>query len=98
MTDPAAYSRPNADSVIWRASPIAIGQRQVTVTECNEQTVTDWLQYAHTEYSRLAGRACGISHGTQIVWFLMPRSGRCVLGGRAVISLRAVPVGHDGRR
>ncbi len=33
--------------MIWRASPFAIGRRQVTVTECNQQTVTNSLQYAH---------------------------------------------------
>ena len=34
-------------SVIWRASPFAIGRRQVTLTECNQQNVTNSLQYAH---------------------------------------------------
>ncbi len=62
--DPAAWQgsgehlRPldaDADSVIWRASPFAIGRRQVTVTECNQQTVTDWLQYAHTADSARLG-------------------------------------------
>jgi hypothetical protein len=33
--------------MIWLASPFTIGRRQVTVTECNQQTVTNWLQYAH---------------------------------------------------
>ncbi len=45
----AAAARPpdaGAESVIRRASPVAIGWRQVTVTECNQQTVTDWSQFA----------------------------------------------------
>jgi hypothetical protein len=48
----------DADSVIWRASPFAIGRRQVTVTECNQQTVTDWLQYAHIAESVFIARGC----------------------------------------
>jgi hypothetical protein len=41
-------------SLIWRASPFAIGQRHLTVTECNQQTVTNSLQYAHiADYGRL---------------------------------------------
>jgi hypothetical protein len=41
-----------AGSVIWRTDPIAIGRRQVTVTECTKQTVTNWLRYAHiAEYA-----------------------------------------------
>ena len=35
-----------ADSVISRAS-LCEWRRQVTATECNQQTVTNWLQYAH---------------------------------------------------
>ena len=44
---PAGRRRPpdaDAGSVIWRANPCAIGRRQVTVTECNQQAVTNWLR------------------------------------------------------
>jgi hypothetical protein len=45
-----------ADSVIWPADPIAIGRRQVTVTECTKQTVTNWLRYVHIAESALEER------------------------------------------
>ena len=41
-----------AGSAIWRSDPVTIGRRQVTVTECNEQTITNWLQYAHIDSLR----------------------------------------------
>ena len=58
--DLAAARSPGAEvgSVIWRADPVAIGRRQVTVTECNKQTITNWLQYAYiADYQR--GRRLG---------------------------------------
>ena len=55
MTDPAAWWDLASSASAGRirrlrdlaGEPFAIGRRQVAVTECNQQTVTNPLQYAH---------------------------------------------------